>query len=597
MNIKSIIDRLFDALPSLRFTVKDTPFEPVGPKNLVHYLTGTQDPWQDKPGSRTDFLLRNNLLTIHRISPDSATTSDDWAALVIQAQKRAQTMIVQAENPDQKRQLRFFNERARTYESKQQIQQRVWLALVMFNLGKRGLRFDPVEGAVLSDGPTFGAPIGCAPDSALELARQQHTEHFYFATFAERLRQADEEGDYPVELAKERGRMRWHIHQARLADTAYRFLTLEPEPVHRQIALVVAGEEYATRPSLPRDYYRDGAFQQAVIDAEDGDFDMTLVLSPRYQVVTLDQTISRDYPWSDLIHHYGSPWRWTVQTLHRLWQICLGHRTPTLDEESQPKWQGPPWEIWHHPQSYYKFTFFGLSEAARRLSEQLEEQADIELRPGYLTDETGISWSTWDEMDEFLDSIDLPEFDDDLRDELQEALTEATEQAAFFSDIFFMPPPPGLDLEPYKLDSEEALEPIMVLRSRECDVEQVIQEGMVIQDLFEGEAVTFNLLIDAPIRLRAVLDIIHALIHQGDQEIYEIANQVLPPQLGTVVYDSTLPLAEGRLCPLITFAESLSTLSTLLNDDDRDRLSVWQRTFWAGELRHRAHSSGDRNDA
>ncbi|MBN1287530.1 MAG: hypothetical protein JXB47_19170 [Anaerolineae bacterium] len=591
METKSIVDRVLGEIPALKFTVAETAFEPTGGENLVHYLTGTQEPWSDKPGARTDFLLRGSLLGVHRVTPSPDTSPGVWVGLVTQAQAKAQSLVPQAPDGEARLQLLFFNERTRSHESKQQIQQRVWLALVMFNLGERGLRFDPAEGAVLTESAVFGAPVGAAPDDILEGAGVRHAGHFYVVTFAERVRGDDEEGEYPVELAKGRGRMRWYVHQVRLASEAAHFLALESEPIHRRIALVVAGEEHATRPSLPRDYYRDAAFQQAVIDAEDGDFDMTLVLSPRYHVVTLDQTVSRDHTWKDLVRHHSSPWFWSVQAAPRLWQICLEGHGLSLDKESAASHMGISWEVWRHPESHYEFTFFGLSHATHILSEFLHDQhTEIDLKPGYMADETDLMW---DELGEFLDEMDLPELDESLRDELQEALAEATEHANLFSQTFFMSPPPGLDIEPYILDPEEALEPVMVLLSRESDVDEIIQEGMTIQDLLEGEPVTFNILVDAPLRLRATLDIIHAIIHQSEDEVFDISNQVLPPPLDAVVHDSALPLADGRLCPLLTFAEALSALTSLLSDDDRDRLNVWQRTFWAGELRHRARTSED----
>ncbi len=585
MEPKSIVDRILSETHALAFTVDDKPFPAKGRENLVHYLTGTQDPWSNKPAAKSDFLLRSGLLKIYQVFPPASTTPDHWSALVQEIQDRAAAWLVRSQDADDQTQLSFFNERTRMYESTLQIKQRVWLAFVMFNLGKRGLRFD-LGGNVIAEDETFGAPIGLAPDAALETACAKRTQHFYVATYAVRRREGN--GDinaYPVELVKGRGRMRWYVHMVWLDPDTYAYMNIEPEPIHRRIALVVAGEERATRPALPRDYYRDAGFQQAVIDAEDGNFDITLVLSPRYHVITLDQMVEEDHTWRDI--KYNSAVVWALEARKQLWQTCMTYEAFLQIPLHQPNKYDARWEVWRHPESRYEFTFFGNSPPTGILGEILYNNVKLNIRRGYTV---GSPVPPWGDIDDMLGNIELPnEIDDSLREELQETLVEATEQATEFSNTFYLPPPPTFDLPARELGQDEALEPVMVMRTRDCDVDYILSEGLVIQELVNGELVTMNILLDAPIRLSATLDIIHSMIHNNEEDVFDLSKQVLPPQLDALVRNRNLPLIEERLCPLLTFAETLGTLATLLTDEDRDRLGVWQRTFWAAEMRHHSH--------
>ncbi len=311
----TLVDQVLAELPAVSLSVSDKALPNEGWENLVHYLLGTQEPWYDRPGGRADFLLRENLLQVYRVTPNSPHDSEAaWAELVSQAQKRAVAALHGNDDLQVERGLGGFVDQTRRAESEAQIKQRVWLAIVMYNLGRRGLSFDN-EGAVLAGDGAFGAPVGIAPDRALGIARARATDRFYVATYAHRVREDNDEGGYPVDLVRGRGRMRWYIHEVRLDPRAARFFELEPKPVQRNIALVVAGDERATRPGLPRDYYRDSTFQQAVIDAEDGEFDSTLVLSPRHHVIPLDQIVQDDIAWNDL---GWMTYRWAWPTQNRL---------------------------------------------------------------------------------------------------------------------------------------------------------------------------------------------------------------------------------------------------------------------------------------
>jgi hypothetical protein len=559
---KSEIDLVFNELPPMTFTISEEAFSPQGRENLIHYLTGSQQPWIDQPAEKADFLLRRELIKIYRVTPDG--TPATWRDLVGRAQTRAEALRAQATRGGQ---LFFFSERVRPHESKQQIEQRVWLAWVMYSLGKRGLSF-LLDGGIIANDNSFGGATGAAPDDLLAFAASQQTDNFYVGTYAERLR---DDGDYPVELAKGRGRMRWYVHQVRIEPDARVFLNIEPEPTQRRIALVVAGEEHSNGPALPRDYYRSPAFQQAVIDAEDGNFDMTLVLSPRYHVITLDQVVQDDHPWEDISSH--SPWLWSINAADRLWQICLKRSALPLNKEIPGYPRSPSWQVWRHPESRYEFTIFGLSLPAHILSETLSESATVKQRPGYAARDIELAW----EDEDFIDEL--------IGEDMHETLVEASEQAAHFSQLFFMPAPPGLEMQAYAFTPEEALEPVMVLRTRECDIDMVLDEAETIYHLLDGDAITINVLMDAPIRLAAVLDIIHAILLGTEPDIQELSLQVMPPILHELVENIDLPQLD-RLDPLMTFAAALSRLATLLDDDDRDRLNVWQRSFWAAEMRH-----------
>ncbi|MCZ7546054.1 MAG: hypothetical protein M5R40_22135 [Anaerolineae bacterium] len=153
------------------------------------------------------------------------------------------------------------------------------------------------------------------------------------------------------------------------------------------------------------------------------------------------------------------------------------------------------------------------------------------------------------------------------------------------AEVVFLPPPSTLNVAPRMLSPEEALEPVMVLRARECEVDQVVVELQALRDLLD-EPVNIGILMDAPTRLTAVLRIVHAVLHGDESEVIALSEETLPARLHEAVRNAALDLEDDRLCPLLSYAEGLSALAVLLDDDDRDRLSVWQRTFWAGELRH-----------
>lgn len=608
MKAVTIVDRVFASLPPISGTADDQPLPAEGRENLAHYLMGTQEPWYGRAGLRADFLLRQGFLSAHRVQvdqPSGQPAVDKWRAQVRSAQERAQAMLHDEPSTDEdQRQLAWFSERTRRFESPAQIQQRVWLAQVMFSLGLRGLRFNE-EGVIFTDGAAFGAQIGGEPDLILQMAHERHAQCFYVATFALRLVE-DPERDYPVEIDRGRGRRRWYVHEMRLDPQVGPLFEIEPAPVQRNIALVVAGDERATRAALPRDYYRDPAFQQAVIDAEDGKFDATFVLSPRHHVVALDQMVEDDVAWDNLdwSSRWGSTMKWAQVTHSQLWCLVLAHKTPLpakLVERLNQEGRVPAWAVWRHPESRYTFTIFGQSDASRMLTYTLSSHARVQSLPGYLQgdlwDEPPGFWQgrNYDDFDleEVLDDLDLGE---DVEQDLRDTFLNAAEEAAQLSQLLYLFPPPTLRLPPRQLSPDEALEPIMLLRTRDCDVEQVVDELSDLQELVDGELVNFNVLIDAPTRLTAVLRIIHATLHGDESEVASLSEQVLPSTLHELVVNPKSRPLEERLCSLLAFAEALSSLTVLLNDDDRDRLSVWQRTYWASEMR-RGGSPADNGGA
>lgn len=585
MTTDTLVDQLLAALPPVALTVEAAPLTNVGPSNLIHYLMGTQEPWTDRPANRTDFLLRTELVRIHRLTPDPPDRPAVWADLVAQAQNRAAAMLNEPPDLQTEMELGPFLDRTRRGESDAQIKQRVWLAIVMYNLGHRGLSFDRENGAIFAQEPTFGAPIGIAPDLAVDLARARGAERFYVATYAERFRETEYTGEYPVDLARGRGRMRWYVHEVRIDPRAERFYEIERNPVERTVALIVAGDEHATRAGLPRDYYRDPAFQQAVIDAEDRHYDKTLVLSPRHGLVALDQIVQEDGVWEDL-GWWNYDWAWKAQD--QLWRACLN---PDAHVDVDAARREISWWVWQHPESRYRFTLYGHSRATQILAEILyNQQVSVETHPGYVApDAWGMSSAFYDDYepgeiryDDILSELGL---DESLEQDLRETLTAASEEAAQMAEVVFLPPPSTLNVAPRMLSPEEALEPVMVLRARECEVDQVVVELQALRDLLD-EPVNIGILMDAPTRLTAVLRIVHAVLHGDESEVMALSEETLPARLHEAVRNAALDLEDDRLCPLLSYAEGLSALAVLLDDDDRDRLSVWQRTFWAGELRH-----------
>jgi hypothetical protein len=109
----------------------------VAPDELVH-VVGAQEPIREQPDARARMLLTVGWLKVELVRtdlPDSERTSR-----VSAVQQAARAWLKQSDDKitaADRDQVRWLIEKTRSYESKQQIAQRVWLALVLYSLDCR----------------------------------------------------------------------------------------------------------------------------------------------------------------------------------------------------------------------------------------------------------------------------------------------------------------------------------------------------------------------------------------------------------------------------------------------------------------------------
>ena len=544
---------------------------------LTHVF-GTQEPVRNYPDDRASFLLKCGWLRVEHINP--ALALDDRPTLIAAIQQQARARIKQGPAlPDNERQqVRWLWEKTRTHESAQQITQRVWLAVVLYNLGFRGLTFD-AEGQILYEGG-MTARVGHAPDLALDLVWNSASPALYVASF----RQAD------GVVVRSKGRQRWHIYCLTLDPAARVLFERRLRVAKEKVALIVASDIHATQPQLPRDFYGGNAFQQACIDAQDQHFAHILVLSPQHGILSLDDTVPSEQSWAEMVKQ--SLWFWQLTAIRCLGQYLYGPLPPNVPHAKEMDW----W-AWLNPESVYEFTVFGEGFPVRILLEQIV-RAHIQMpdsvplvvlaeqRPGYDVGDLGYDWFGGEEGDyedydsEFDGEEHVPDFFD--YQQLMDWAGEFVERV----NIYVLPTD-----ELWELTPDDGLLPMRFLEQEGVDVESLLDLLTDITLLLE-QPLPLTMLVNASTVVSVLLQVSHNLVHKELDAIHETISAFPEPLLGQyvekVLQEKKL---EDQLCACLSLAEHLHLMAQTITQPVTAQLLVWLQTYISGRIRQQA---GDR---
>lgn len=550
----------------------------VAPDELVH-VVGAQEPVREQPDARAQMLLSAGWLKIEGIHVE--LPDDKRLEQVSTLQKAARAWLKQAtpEVPRNERdQVRWLVEKTRPHESKQQIAQRVWLALVLYSLGLRGLAFDDEGQIHWSNGIT--GRIGLAPDVVIDLAWAQSNHTSYAASFRQ----------FDGTILRGKGRQRWFVYRLTIDPAASPLFARREQPVQEKIALIVASDIHATQPQMPRSFYGGDAFQQACIDAQDQSFDHILVLSPQHHVVSLDDIVPADQPWEQVIER--RIWAWQIEAAQQLGARLFGEIPPELADEI-----GGTWWNWLNPASRYEFTIFGegfpirllldhLGQTHAHMRGQWPEIVINELRPGYH------AGSADDEFDIGFD-FDL---DDDLADDLDfqaalQDIDQLLEWSTEFVTLVNVHVAPAN--ETWELAPDEALIPVRLLAETGMDIEDLLDLLTDITLLLE-QPLSLGLLINASMAVSVLLQITHSLAHHEREPISDILN-ILPETALRQYIESALQETshEDQLCACLTLAEQMQLIAIAVPQHVSDQLLVWLQTHISVRMRQRLVGDSD----
>lgn len=568
----TILDTLFSAHP---FPCQRQPAT-VPLEELTHVF-GTQEPVRTHPDDRAVFLLRCGWLRVEHITP--AIVLDDRPALVAAIQQQARARLDQ--NPplsgDKLQQVRWLWEKTRLHESAQQITQRVWLAVVLYNLGFRGLTFD-AEGQIHYDGG-LTARIGYAPDLALDLLQESAHTALYVASFRQ-------PGGIVV---RSKGRNRWNIYCLTLDPAAKALFEHRKRVVKEKVALIVASDIHATQPQLPRDFYGGDEFQQACIDAQDQHFAHILVFSPQHGVLSLDDIVPSEQSWAEATRY--SSWAWQLKATQRLGQYLYGPLPPPISSVKDLDW----W-AWINPETQYEFTLFGGGYPIRLLMEQLayarahmpDSMPQVilaEQRPGYDVGDPSYNWLGMEDSD-YEDDFGDEEFAPDVDySNLMAWASEFVEQV----NIYVQP-----TNEIWELAPDDGLLPVRFLNERGVDVEGLLDLLTDITLLLE-QPLSLTALVNAPMVVSVLLQISHSLVHRELDVIQETISSF--PELPLVQYiEKALreKSQEDQLCACLTLVEHLHLLSQIITPAVNEQLLVWLQTYISGRIRQQMMSQSSR---
>ncbi|MBN1681367.1 MAG: hypothetical protein JW966_13885 [Anaerolineae bacterium] len=545
----------------------------VAPEDIVH-VVGAQEPVREQPDDRARMLLNAGWLKVSSIRFE--LTETERAELVVALQHEARTWLKTTgatASPATREQIRWVIEKTRSHESKQQIVQRIWMAATLHGLGNTGLAFDQ-EGQIFWDGG-LASRIGLSPDDVLDVAWSQPDRQTYTASF----RQAN------GMITRGKGRHRWNIYQLTIDPAAKFLFDRRVQQVEESVALIVASEVFATQPQLPRDFYGDNAFQQACIDAQDQPFSHILVLSPEHGIVSLDDTVSSDKPWDEVLKQ--GVWPWQVNTVQRLGAYLFGNKPAPKLERREASW----W-AWLNPDSQYLLTVFGSGFAVRILIDHLVRSKIrspqnwpkitlSEQRPGYDAGDIDDAFELdlGSDLDEEFES-DL-DYDDDTHIDIEKMLDLAAE---FASLVNVFVPPTG---EMWEIASDEALIPIRLLTETGINIEDLLD---LVTDMVVllGQSLPISMLINAPMLVSVLLQITHSLVHDENEAIMELVD-TFPEGVLRQYIEKALqePSQEDRLCACLTLAEQAQLLSISITPAIREQILVWLQTYLSTRLRQR----------
>lgn len=557
----------------------------IAEKELVH-VVGAQEPVRDQPDDRARSLFGAGWLTVELIDP--GLPENERAGMVSAVQQAARAWLKQAGEgrSEDKEQVRWLFEKTRSHESMQLIAQRVWLALVIYGAGHRGLRFD-AEGGILWEGGRTPR-IGVSPDDVLDAAWGQPSRAAYTASF----RQPD------GAITRGKGRNRWHVYRLTVAPDAA-FLFERRAQIERQsVALIVASEIFGSQPMLPRDFYGGDAFQQACIDAQDQQFAHILVLSPQHGVISLDDIVPSETAWDDVLD--WKIWQWQMRASQRLGVYLAGRATVEKSPRREMNW----W-AWLNPASEYRFTVFGggfpvdlLFGSLRRLHQRAPERWPrltlAERRPGYDAGEIDEPFLLGDLLG--IDDLD----DDDLQDfagypdarehrEYHDAevdLTDVEQLMAWAEELVsLINIQVPAKAEPLLVEADEALVPVRLLAQAVMDIDDLL-DLLADMSLLIEQPVPFTMLLNAPALVSALLQVAHSLVHNERDAIPEIV-AALPEGVLARYIDSVLrePTLEDQLCGCLTLAEQAQLFAMSVPQEIIHHLTTWLQTYLAGRLR------------
>jgi hypothetical protein len=563
---KTVIDNLFaeHSIPCQFYPAI------VAPEELVH-VVGAQEPIRDQPDARARMLLTAGWLKVENVRTE--LSDSERTSRVTAVQQAARAWLKQAAEkatPADREQVRWVVEKTRSYESKQQIAQRIWLALVLYSVGCRGLVFDS-EGRIHWEGGLSGR-IGISPDAALDLAWSQTSHQIYAGSF----RQPD------GTITRGKGRHRWHVYRLTVDAAAAPLFERHAKQVNEKVALIVASETYATTPQLPRDFYGGDAFQQACIDAQDQQFDHILVLSPAHGVISLDDIVPSEQPWDEVLER--RIWAWQMLATQRLGKYLFGE-----PEIPVPDAKDVNWWAWLNPASQYEFTLFGGGFAVRiftdyllqshsRMPNQWPKIILDEWRPGYhvgdFDDDFGFDIDTDEDYDE----------DFDIETALQD-IDQLLEWASEFVELVNIYVPPTS--ETWELAADEALIPIRLLTDMGMDIEDLLDLLTDITLLIE-HPLPMSLLISASMVVSVLLQITHSLVHNEREAIPEMLS-VFPESVLRQYIENAMQETnqEDQLCACLTLAEQMQLIALAIPPAINDQIVVWLQTYISARMRHR----------
>jgi hypothetical protein len=540
----------------------------VAPDELVH-VVGAQEPIREQPDARARMLLTVGWLKVELVRtdlPDSERTSR-----VSAVQQAARAWLKQSDDKitaADRDQVRWLIEKTRSYESKQQIAQRIWLALVLYSLDCRGLAFDS-DGQTIWEGGIVGR-LGLAPDAALDLAWSQTNRQVYVSSF----RQPD------GTIMRGKGRHRWNVYRLTADAAAAGLFERHAKPAKQKVALIVASETYATQPQLPRNFYGGDAFQQACIDAQDQQFDHILVLSPEHGVISLDDIVPSEQSWDEVIER--RIWAWQMQATQRLGEYLFGKQDFSL-----PKAKDVNWWAWLNSESRYEFTLFGggfvirifidfLLNSHIRMPGQWPEIVLAEWRAGY---------HAGDFDDDFdFDMEEEEEFDDRYETALND-IDQLLEWAAELVELVSIYVPPTAEV--WELAPDEALIPVRLLTEMGMDIEDLLDLLTDITLLIE-QPLPISLLISPGMVVSVLLQITHSLVHNEREPIPDML-AIFPEGVLRRYIDSAMQETnqEDQLCACLTLAEQMQLIALAITPAISDQLLVWLQTYISSRMRHR----------
>jgi hypothetical protein len=531
----------------------------VAPDELVH-VAGAQEPIRDQPDGRARMLLAAGWLKVENVRTDLPEA--ERSSRVTAVQQAARAWLKQSDDKSADRdQVRWVVEKTRSYESKQQIAQRIWLALVLYSVGSRGLKFN-AEGQIIWEGGLVGR-IGIGPDAALDLAWTQSSHQTYAGSF----RQPD------GTITRGKGRHRWNVYRFTIDAAAAPLFEHYAKPVTEKVALIVASETYATTPQLPRDFYGGDAFQQACIDAQDQQFDHILVLSPAHGV--MERRI----------------WAWQMLAVQRLGKYLFGDPDITA-----PSVKGVNWWAWLNPASQYTFTIFGGGFAVRIFIDHLlQSQSRMpDQWPKIVMDEWRAGYHVGDFDDDF--GLDFDEDEEDLGDDfdLETALQDIDQLLEWANEFvelvnIFVPP----INETWELAADEALIPVRLLTGMGMDIEDLL-DLLTDMTLLIEQPLPLSLLISAGMVVSVLLQITHSLVHNEREAIPEMLatfpEGVLRQYIENAMQETN---QEDQLCACLTLAEQMQLIALAIPPGINDQLVVWLQTYISARMRHRLLDDSD----